>query len=121
MRIIRVILSLIIMLSLFTACLNRKEFSQEELQALVDRELERRLVNYEKIRKDRCKDQLIKEAQSIVDSILYQKARANIDSSLVPVPIPRPDKPEIREVKDTRPIQPLFDSLQRIELDTSGL
>lgn len=97
--------------SLLTGCLNPQEFSEEELQALVDTELEKRLLNYREIKFDRCRENLLIKANLIVDSLLYLEAQYLADSLLKNNLLPKPGRPEIRIVRDTRPIAPLFDTI----------
>ncbi|MEM6377961.1 MAG: hypothetical protein AAF705_07095, partial [Bacteroidota bacterium] len=91
---------------LTNSCLNREEFSQEELQALVEIELERRLIDYRHIKLKRCEENLLAEADLIVDSLIFIAAQPEDTIS-----IPKPARPEIRVVQDTRPIAPLFDTI----------
>ncbi|GAB5555206.1 MAG: hypothetical protein Sapg2KO_47970 [Saprospiraceae bacterium] len=113
----RMLLFLIGLACCTSACLDRQEFSPEELQALVDEELEKRLVNYRKIRLERCSENLLIKANLIVDSLIFLESQPT-DTSF----IPKPARPEIRIVQDTRPIAPLFDTIiDSIRLDSLRL
>ena len=110
------LLSIIVLLSFsLQGCLKSQEYSTEELQALVDTELEKKLASYRKTKMERCREQLLQEASAAVDSILFRAAQIDIDSSLIPSSIARPKPPTIRSVPDTRPIAPLFDSIRTIK------
>lgn len=89
-----------------SSCLDREEFSPEELQALVDQELEKKLKDYRAIKLERCQKSLLVEADLIVDSLVFKESQPT-DTSF----IPKPARPEIRVVQDTRPIVPLFDTI----------
>ena len=104
-----------------SSCLNREEFSQEELQALVDTELEERLLEYRQIKLNRCEENLLAKADLIVDSLIFLATQPK-DT----IAIPKPARPEIRIVQDTRPIAPLFDTIidglrqDSLKLDSIG-
>ena len=112
---ILIILSLLCTLS---ACLNKQEFSKEELQVLVDQELAKKLEAYERIKLERCRTGILELAGTIVDSILFFENQSRSDSSLYPL-VRRPSQPEVRAIQDTRPVAPLFpdirDSLDSIQ------
>jgi hypothetical protein len=107
-----------IILFLHPACLTREEFSPEELQALVDRELERKLEAYQRIRLERCREEMLAQADAIVDSLLFLENSLRSDSVGMPR-TSRPMRPELRPVPDTRPVAPLFkdlaDSLKNLD------
>jgi hypothetical protein len=105
------VVTFLLLFSLTTACLDPQEFSEEELQALVDTELEKRLLNYQQIKLERCRENLLIKANSIVDSLLYLEAQQMADSLSNTNVLPKPARPEIRIVRDTRPIAPLFDTI----------
>lgn len=106
------------LLCTLSACLSKQEFSQEELQSLVDEELAKKLEAYERIKIDRCREGILDLAGAMVDSILFFENQTRSDTSLYPL-VRRPDQPEIRAIQDTRPIAPLFpdirDSLDSIQ------
>lgn len=105
-----------------SACLNKAEFSVEDVQALMDEQLERRLENYREIKLERCRNDLLAKADLMVDSLIFLESQSK-DTSF----IPKPARPEIRIVQDTRPIVPLFDTiidslrLDSLQLDSLNL
>ena len=103
---------------IFSGCITRQEYSEEEMQALVDEALEFKLTDYRNTKIRRCEEALLQAAQEAVDSILFSESQSKIDSSLVPTFIPKPTRPEIKVIPDTRPILPLFDSIDAIDPDT---
>jgi hypothetical protein len=102
---------LVSILLLQTSCLNRAEFSPEEIQALVDRELERKLEQYQQIRMEKCREDMLERADAIVDSILFFENSRRSDTIGQPR-TRRPAPPSLRPVPDTRPLAPLFQDLQ---------
>ncbi|MEO0340383.1 MAG: hypothetical protein AAF242_14380 [Bacteroidota bacterium] len=103
---------------LLSGCITRQEYSEEEMQVLVDEALELKLIDYWTTKIRRCEEALLQAAQEAVDSILFLESQTDIDSSLVPAFIPKPARPEIKVIPDTRPILPLFDSIDAIDPDT---
>lgn len=104
------ILTGVVLLLQTTSCLNREEYSAEEMQALVDRELERKLTQYQEIRLRRCREEMLEQADAIVDSILFYETSRRSDTLGLPR-TSRPARPELRNVPDTRPLAPLFKDL----------
>ena len=79
-----------ILLSLcLSSCLSKQEYSDEELQQLVDTRLEEQLSAYRKIKLKRCRERLIQEANLKVDSIIFAESQGQI----MPNPLPKPQKP----------------------------
>lgn len=103
---------------LLSSCITKQEYSEEEMQVLVDEALNKRLTDYRTTKIRRCEEALLQAAQTQVDSILFWESQLKIDSSLVPTLIPKPARPEIKVIPDTRPILPLFDSIDAIDPDT---
>ncbi len=110
-----------LMASLLPACLNQEDYSQEEVQELMDEELERRLGLFRAARERGCNERLLERAQLIVDSILVNRARSALDTSRPA----RPPLPIIKKLNDTISLKPLFepDTLSNTPLpsDSSGL
>lgn len=120
-------LSVVLVLVLgLTACLNPQEFSAEELQALVDTELEKKIQNYRQIKLNRCQEELETRANFIVDSLLFLQAQRQVDSLFSNNNKQKPNRPTLRQIQDRRPVAPLFDtirvdSLKRTDKDSLGL
>lgn len=103
---------LLFLLSLsLTACLDPQEFSTEELQALVDSELEKKILNYRRIKMERCQEDLEARANFIVDSLLFVQTQRRVDSLFINNSKEKPKRPDLRKIPDRRPIAPLFDTI----------
>lgn len=85
-----------------------KENDRAKRKREIDLQVAEQVANYTKIRKENCKEAILKEAGKIVDSLLILEARARIDSINKP-PIPdKPSKPELLEIKDSLEVAPFF-------------
>lgn len=89
-----------------TACLSDQEYSQEEVDALMQSELQRRLTNFKEVRSQRCYDQMLAEAVRQADSIMVVRAREAVPDPGRP---DRPERPRQRKAQDTLPVKPLFE------------
>ena len=105
------------LLLLPSACLTREEYSAEDVQALIDKEVEDRVSTYTRIKKDACRDELLKEANRLADSILIAEAFFERDTTQRPLKPEKPEKPAFKISKDTTPIKPLFDRKKLLEGD----
>jgi hypothetical protein len=94
-----------------SACLDPQEFSAEELQALVDSELEKKIHNYRQIKMERCQEELEARANFIVDSLLFVQTQRQVDSLFINNNKQKPKRPDLRQIPDQRPIAPLFDTI----------
>ena len=103
------------LLLLPSACLTREEYSAEDVQALIDKEVEDRVNTYTRIKKDACRDELLKEANRLADSILIAEAFFERDTTQRPLKPEKPEKPTFKISKDTTPIKPLFDRKKLLE------
>jgi len=88
-----------------SACLSDQEYSQEEVQQLMQEEMDRRITNFRKVRARRCREELLEEAVILADSIMLVESRASVKEPGRP---PRVERPELRKAKDSLPIAPLF-------------
>ncbi len=88
-----------------TACLSDQEYTQEEVQQLMQAELNRRIDNFKTVRARRCREELLEQAVIVADSILLVESRASVKDPGRP---PRLERPELRRSKDSLPIAPLF-------------
>ena len=103
------------LLLLPSACLTREEYSAEDVQALIDKEVEERVSAYTRIKIDGCRDELLKEANRLADSILIAEAFFERDTTQRPLKPEKPEKPAFKISKDTTPIKPLFDRKKLLE------
>lgn len=90
-------------------CLTKEEYSEKDIQALIDQEVSVKLQNYTRIKNERCQEDLIKEANSIADSIMVAEAFFDRDTAFRPPKPEKPEKPELKGWKDTVALKPLFD------------
>lgn len=88
------------------SCISDKEYSQDEVKALMQSELERRIRNFKEVRWQRCYDQMLAEAVRRADSIMVAKAREAVPDPGRPG---RPERPAQRTAKDSIPVKPLFE------------
>lgn len=103
-----------------SSCLQERDRSAE-VEALIQETIEERLANYERIRRERCREEILDEANRITDSLLIEEARSQKDTLDRPPRPARPQKPEIRQLEDTTPVKPLLpDTLEQDTGFTSG-
>ena len=81
------------------------------VEATIQEEVADRIRRAEATIMDRCRDAVLEEAGLIADSILFERARLRRDTAARPDRPYRPGKPPIKELKDSVPVAPLFDSL----------
>jgi len=94
---------------LLVGCLSKEEYSQEDIQALIDKEVEIKLQNYTRIKNERCQEDLIKEANRLADSVMVAEAFFDRDTAFRPPKPEKPEKPTLKTLKDTVRLKPLFD------------
>lgn len=109
-----------LLLVLVVLCFSCKDNrNANAVEALIKNKLEERLAEYERIRKEKCQEEIMTAASLIVDSILIKEAKASKDTLKRPAKPPKPPKPEIRTLIDSTPIAPILqkkkDSLLNIE------
>ncbi|HHH50175.1 MAG TPA: hypothetical protein ENK52_04270 [Saprospiraceae bacterium] len=69
-----------------------------------------RISEYIRVRNESCRKEVLEEANLRVDSILLAISRATKQKSLDRPPRPeKPPRPEMIQIKDTSPIQPLWE------------
>ncbi|WP_421797709.1 hypothetical protein [Haliscomenobacter sp.] len=105
---------------LFSACLSKKEYTEEEIQALMDGELQRKIAAYRKSKIDACREEAFRQATKIVDSLVIAEAYFDRDTFARP---PKPIKPDEKapEIKgpDTIQLKPLFEGKRKkVKVDT---
>ncbi|WP_044233680.1 hypothetical protein [Haliscomenobacter hydrossis] len=107
---------------LCTACLSKKEYTEEEIKTLIDRELNRKISEYRNAKIKSCQEEALREATRIVDSLLIVEAYFERDTLSRP---PKPVKPneDIPKIKgpDTIQLKPLFEGKRKkVKIDTIG-
>lgn len=107
---------------LCTACLAKKEYTEEEIKTLMDQELKRKITEYRNAKTTACQEEALREATRIVDSLLIVEAYFERDTFSRP---PKPIKPTegIPDIKgpDTIPLKPLFEGKRKkVKIDTIG-
>lgn len=107
---------------LFSACLSKKDYTEEEIQALMDGELQRKIAAYRKSKIDACQEEAFRQATKIVDSLVIAEAYFDRDTFARP---PKPIKPDEKapEIKgpDTIQLKPLFEGKRKkVKVDTLG-
>ncbi|MDX2067445.1 MAG: hypothetical protein SFV55_03405 [Haliscomenobacter sp.] len=105
---------------LFSACLSKKEYTDDEIQALMDGELQRKIAAYRKSKIDACREEAFRQATKIVDSLVIAEAYFDRDTLARP---PKPIKPDEKapEIQgpDTIQLKPLFEGKRKnVKLDT---
>ena len=105
---------------LLSACLSKKEYTDEEIQALMDGELQRKIAAYRKSKIDACQEEAFRQATKIVDSLVIAEAYFDRDTLARP---PKPIKPDEKapEIKgpDTIQLKPLFEGKRKkVKVDT---
>ena len=101
-----------------SACLSDQEYTEEEVEQLMQAELDRRITNFRVVRARRCRDELLEAAVILADSILLVESRASVKEPGRP---PRLERPELRKPKDSLPIAPLFRKDSLIPLPDTSL
>jgi len=94
----------------FYGCLDRKEYSQADIDALIEKEVRQRLEIFIRTKEERCMEDILEEANRLSDSIMVVQAFFDRDTFSRPEKPSRPDKPHIRILEDTTPVKPLFQS-----------
>lgn len=105
---------------LFTACLSKKDYSEAEIQALMDQELARKVAEYRSAKLKACEEEAIRKANQIADSLIIAEAYFERDTFLrPPKPIKPTDKaPEVKTL-DSIELKPLFEGKKRkVKVDT---
>ena len=107
---------------LLGSCLSKKDYTEEEIQALMDGELQRKIAAYRKSKIDACQEEAFRQATKIVDSLVIAEAYFDRDTFARP---PKPIKPDEKapEIKgpDTIQLKPLFEGKRKkVKVDTLG-
>jgi hypothetical protein len=80
-------------------------------QEVIAQKIEEKVKRWENSMREKCSENVLEEAQALVDSILIARARLDVDSIPKPEKPIKPQMPVIKELKDTLPIAPILDSL----------
>lgn len=105
---------------LVTGCLREHDRSAET-EAIIQEAVRNRLETYEQVRMERCREDILEEANRITDSLMIVEARRQRDTSGRPSRPVRPEKPEFPVVEDTIPVRPLLPEEDSIPSpDTTG-
>lgn len=105
---------------LVTGCLRERDRSAET-EAIIQEAVRNRLETYEQVRMERCREDILEEANRITDSLMIVEARRQRDTSGRPSRPVRPEKPEFPVVEDTIPVRPLLPEEDSIPSpDTTG-
>ena len=110
-------LPVIVPVFMVQGCLKERD-RDTEVQAKIEQTVEDRLVNYRKVRMERCRESIMEEATRVTDSLMIVEARMDKDLMDRPPIPPKPERPEILELQDTTPIKPLLaneDSLSAVD------
>lgn len=100
--------ALFFMLILLAAACQPSYDREAIVNQLMDEALQARIDNYKNIRENRCWDGLLREANRLADSILFQEAKLAIDTINRP-PVPaKPVAPEKKVLKDSMPVKPFL-------------
>ncbi len=101
------ILILFLLSFLSPAC--QPEYDEQAIaKQLMDEALQERIDNYKRIRAERCWDGVLREANRLVDSILFMEAKMAMDTVTRP-PLPtRPVAPEKKILEDSTPVKPFL-------------
>lgn len=115
-------LTLLLLLALSTACLSKKDYSEAEIQALMDKEVARKVADYRSAKTKSCEEEALRKATQIADSLIIAEAFYERDTFLRP---PKPIKPDEKapEIKgpDTIQLKPLFEGKRKkVKADTVG-
>ena len=94
----------------FSSFLGLSSFQGKEtaVERLMREAIQEKTSAYWEKERAKCKDQALKRANFVVDSILIERAKlTNLDTFIKPPKAPRPIKPIVLEPKDTSAIAPL--------------
>ncbi len=104
-----------------TACSSDGEVKGERM-AYIEQQVEERIQEYKRILDERCRDEVLVEANRLTDSILLVRARLERDSLDKPPRPDKPDKPEVKTIIDSVPVAPLFmDSTELLRSDSNSI
>ncbi len=85
---------------------------REQVDELIETQVELKIANYKEIRKQKCLEEMYRQAGEIADSILLEQARLARDTANRPVIPIKPEKPQVIDVSDTTPVKPFLPELK---------
>ena len=103
------ITGIVLVLVTLSGCLSSEEYSQEDIQALMDEAVAEKIKSYTNIKTTRCAEDLLKEANRLADSVMIAEAFFDRDTAMRPPKPDKPEKPTLQVLKDAPPVKPLFD------------
>lgn len=104
-----------------TACAGDSGVKGERM-AYIEQQVAERIQEYKRILDERCREDVIEEANRLTDSILLVRARLERDSLDKPPRPDKPDKPEVKTIIDSVPVAPLFiDSTEQLRSDSNRI
>lgn len=90
------------------ACNSGPDENRVAVDAFLEQQVEERLETYRRILYQQCRDKVLEEAGKIADSILILEARLKRDSLNKPARPLKPERPELKKLKDSLKLDPLF-------------
>jgi hypothetical protein len=97
-----------LLILLLLSCENEESLRQKRIA----KEVDFRLVEFEKIKRNQCIQRLLVRAEKSADSIMLKEAFFDApDSLIVPNKQRRPETPEVDFPKFEKPVAPLIDSI----------
>lgn len=101
-------LFLLLSVMVLAAACQLKYDKEEVVDQLMQEALQERIDNYKEIRRERCWEGVLREADRMVDSILFVEAKMAIDTITRP-PVPaKPVAPEKKILEDSTPVKPFL-------------
>ncbi len=104
-------------LLLLLSCENEESLRQKR----ISKEVESRLEEFQKIKRNQCIERLLDRAEKSADSIMLKDAFFDVpDSLIVPNKQNRPQTPEVQFPEFEKPVAPLIDTMiiDSIQKDT---
>lgn len=101
-------LLLAFILLLAAGCSGEKDRDQAAVERAIADEVERRLVEYKRIRLEDCQKAVMQEASRRADSILIARARLEKDTFMKPPKPLKPEKPTLKQLDDTLELKPIL-------------
>jgi len=92
-----------LLLLLCGGCLEKRD-REAELEALIEETVEKRLERFREVHRQRCREDIMEEAQRITDSILIVETRRRQTRQRPE----RPEKPQLRRLRDSTAIGPIL-------------
>lgn len=78
---------------------------------IIEQKIDEKVKRWKNSMREKCKENVLEAAATLVDSILIAHARLDVDSIPKPEKPVKPLMPVIQELKDTLPVAPILDSL----------